>query len=152
MSQQAPAELTAHLGYWLRMVSNHVSHAFAARLADRGVTVAEWVMMRCLYDREPMQPSRIALEMGMTRGAITRLGDRLIAKSLVVRAARPQDGRTHTLALSGQGAALVPGLAALADRNEAEFFGRLSQEERERLETTLKRLVTDLGISAMPTQ
>ena len=32
--------LKAHLGYWLRYVSNHVSHAFALQLGARGVTVA----------------------------------------------------------------------------------------------------------------
>ncbi len=37
---QSPSELTEHLGYWLRLVSNHVSHTFAARLAAKDVTVA----------------------------------------------------------------------------------------------------------------
>ena len=34
------SDLTAHIGFWLRMVSNHVSHAFAVKLADREVTRA----------------------------------------------------------------------------------------------------------------
>ena len=44
--------LESHLGYWLRYVSNHVSHAFALKVAARGVTVAEWVVLRELYDGE----------------------------------------------------------------------------------------------------
>ena len=74
------SELTAHLGFWLRAVSNHVSRAFAEKLGAKGVTVAEWVMLRALYGKEPTPPSRLAQAMGMTRGAITRLADRLIAK------------------------------------------------------------------------
>ena len=35
------SDLTSHLGYWLRHVSNHVSHAFARKLESRDVTVAE---------------------------------------------------------------------------------------------------------------
>lgn len=33
-----PAPLDAHLGYWLRLVSNAVSESFAAGLAERGVS------------------------------------------------------------------------------------------------------------------
>ena len=44
------------LGFWLRYVSNHVSHAFSAKLAAKGVTVAEWVMMRALYGKSEIPP------------------------------------------------------------------------------------------------
>jgi DNA-binding MarR family transcriptional regulator len=144
------SDLTAHLGFWLRTVSNHVSHAFAGRLAAQGVTVAEWVMMRALYGKDPMPPSRVADEMGMTRGAITKLADRLIGKSLIVRRADSEDGRAQTLALTPQGSRLVPKLAALADRNDAEFFGGLSRAERDTLERLLKRLVEQGRMTAMP--
>lgn len=62
------SQLTDHLGYWLRQVSNHVSHGFARKLADKDVTVAEWGLMRILYGKEPSAPSRLADEMGLTRG------------------------------------------------------------------------------------
>jgi MarR family transcriptional regulator, lower aerobic nicotinate degradation pathway regulator len=60
--------------------------------------------------------------MGMTRGAITKLADRPINKSLIVRKANRDDGRAQTLAPTPQGTSLVPDLAALADRNDAGFF------------------------------
>ena len=107
------SELSDHLGFWLRAVSNHVSHAFAGKLAASGVTVAEWVMMRSMYGTDPIAPSRLADDMGMTRGAITKLASRLIDKALVARAASPDDARAQTLALTPEGAALVPELAAL---------------------------------------
>jgi DNA-binding MarR family transcriptional regulator len=146
----AVSDLTAHLGFWLRMVSNHVSHSFAAKLADREVTVAEWSLMRALYGKAPTPPSRIAEAMGMTRGAITRLADRLIAKSLIMRVASVQDGRAQTLALTDRGAALVPDLAALADRNDTEFFECLTADERETLERLLKSLAERGHMTAVP--
>jgi DNA-binding MarR family transcriptional regulator len=135
------SDLTSHLGFWLRMVSNHVSHAFAAKIAERGVTVAEWCVLRTLYRKAPMAPSQVAAEMGMSRGAISKLADRLIAKSLIARTADANDGRAQTLALTNRGIALVPGLAALADRNDAQFFQSLTKAERE----TLRRLLRDLA-------
>ena len=151
MSSPPPLpELTAHLGFWLRYVSNHVSHGFAGKLSARGVTVAEWVTMRALYGKEPTPPSRLAKELGMTRGAITKLADRLIAKALIVREASPDDGRAHTLALTPRGTKLAPDLAALAEQNEAEFFDCLSAAERETLDRLLRRMVAHRQMAAIP--
>lgn len=151
MSSTSPvSELSAHLGFWLRYVSNHVSHAFSGKLAAAGVTVAEWVMMRALYGKDPTPPSRLAEEMGMTRGAITKLADRLIGKSLIVRKASRHDRRAQTLALTPQGTSLVPELAMLADRNDAEFFDHLSRAERKTLERLLKRIVEHSHMVAVP--
>lgn len=149
MSRHAAA-LVDHLGFWLRTVSNHVSHGFAARLARHDVTVAEWVVMRSLYDAAPTAPSALAASIGMTRGAITKLADRLIAKKLAVRAADRSDRRAQTLALTPRGRELVPTLAALADRNDAEFFAPLSAAERKTMRRLLERLVEHGGIGALP--
>lgn len=150
MSTPPVSDLATHLGFWLRMVSNHVSHAFAGKLADKGVTAAEWSLMRSLYGKEPTSPSRLAEEMGMTRGAITKLADRLIAKALIERAASMNDGRAQTLALTARGFGLVPELAALADRNDAEFFECLTREDRETLERLLKHLAERGHMTAIP--
>jgi DNA-binding MarR family transcriptional regulator len=144
------SELTAHLGFWLRLVSNHASQAFASKLAGRDVTVAEWVTLRTLYEKDPTPPSRLAEEMGMTRGAITRLADRLIAKGFIVRTADPDDGRAQTLALTPRGADLTPDLAVLADLNDAEFFHSLSGDERATLECLLRRLADHGRMTALP--
>src|SRR4051812_44802602 len=134
MKSRQVSSLDAHLGFWLRYVSNHVSQGFARRLDGQGVTVAEWVVMRELLDVEALAPSVLAERLGMTRGAITKLADRLIAKSLLVRAANPNDGRAQTLSLTAAGRRFVPRLAALADQNDAEFFGDLSPRDRQTLE------------------
>ena len=96
------SSLKSHLGYWIRYVSNHVSHAFALKLEAHGVTVAEWVVLRDLYDCESA-PSAIADRLGMTRGAISKLADRLIAKEMIVRRASAGDRRFQSLALLAWG-------------------------------------------------
>ncbi len=145
-----PSHLTSHLGYWLRYVSNHVSQAFARKLEDRDVTVAEWVMLRELYDVETIAPSRLSEQMGMTRGAITKLADRLITKALITRDANPADARAQTLKLTPAGRKLVPELSTLADRNDAEFFGHLSPDERQSLERALNDIVSRRGLTSIP--
>lgn len=142
--------LGAHLGYWLRFVSNQVSAAFAAKLAERGTTVAEWVALRLLFDSTDMAPSELATRMGMTRGGITKLVDRLIAKDLIARHAGAEDRRYQTLELTRAGRALVPALAQLADRNDAEFFGHLTAAERAAIEAALQEIVRRQAWDAHP--
>ena len=144
------SELTSHLGYWLRQVSNHVSHAFARKLERRDVTVAEWVVMRELYGASALAPSSVADKLGLTRGAISKLAERLIAKRLVTRAPHASDGRAHTLALTPKGRSLIPRLAALADQNDAEFFDHISAEERATVERVLKEIVRVRGLKRIP--
>jgi DNA-binding MarR family transcriptional regulator len=144
------SDLDVHLGYWLRFASNHASQAFARKLQVRGVTVAEWVIMRRLLGGSGMAPSQLADSIGMTRGAITKLADRLIDKELIARRADPQDGRAQTLVLTTRGRALVPELAALADDNDAEFFRSLTAQERRVLRRLLERLVEKNELRIVP--
>lgn len=146
------SDLETHLGYWLRFVSNHVSHAFSLKLQTRDVTVAEWVVLRDLFDGDDMPPSALADRLGMTRGAISKLADRLIAKEFIERTASTEDRRQQTLSLTAAGRKLVPALSALADRNDAEFFGHLKPAERAALEKTLRDIVRRHDLKTIPTE
>jgi DNA-binding MarR family transcriptional regulator len=144
------SDLEAHLGYWLRFVSNHVSHAFSRKVEARGVSVAEWVMLRELFDHDTVYPSVLADRLCMTRGAISKIADRLIDKTLIARTESKDDGRYHTLTLTRKGRSLVPALAALADENDEAFFGHLSGAARAELAAAMKEIVRRRGIKNIP--
>jgi DNA-binding MarR family transcriptional regulator len=146
----AVSNLTAHMGYLLRMMSNAVSQEFARKVADEGVTVAEWVMLRSLYGGNAVAPSALARKMRMTRGAISKLADRLLEKGLIERTGNLDDKRGHSLSVSAAGAKKVPVLARLADENDTAFFAVLSSEEQKELRALLHRLIDKHGLSAMP--
>jgi DNA-binding MarR family transcriptional regulator len=143
------SSIESHLGYWLRYVSNHVSHAFALKLAGVGITVAEWVVLRELYDSESA-PSALANRLGLTRGAISKLADRLIAKDMIVRRSNASDRRFQSLALTRKGRAVTPKLAALADENDQEFFADLDIETRDTITGAMKAIVRRKGLRAAP--
>lgn len=149
-SNSSPSTLDSHLGYRLRMVSNAVSQSFARKVEREGVTVAEWVFLRALYDAGRVAPSQLAEGMTMTKGAISKLADRLLEKSLIERRANPDDKRAHTLALNEKGRALVPRLAALADKNDEEFFGTLTSDERRRLMQLLGKIIEERELTNVP--
>ena len=148
--KSAVSPLDAHLGYWLRFVSNQVSHAFALKVSAQGVTVAEWVVLRELFDSPGMMQRALADRMGMTRGAISKLADRLVAKLLIEQLDDEKDGRIQMLHLTEKGRKAVPVLAALADQNDAEFFGQLGASDRQSLEATMKAIIKRKGFRAVP--
>ncbi len=150
--KNSASELEFHLGYWLRFVSNHVSHAFALKVEAKGVTVAEWVMMRELHELDEVNPSLVADRMGMTRGAISKIVEKLCAKGLVVRKSIGDDKRYQLIQLTSKGRKLVPQLARMADDNDEEFFGVLTDKQRSDLMETMRRLVVHHGWKDVPVQ
>ncbi len=144
--------LETHLGYWLRFVSNQVSQVFSRKVAAFGVSVAEWVILRELYDSDALAPSLLAGKISMTRGGISKLADKLVAKSLVTRTQSDEDLRYQALALTARGRALVPKLAALADRNDEEFFSHLSSAERKKIESAMRDIVRRHGLTVLPVE
>ena len=150
-TQAGPASLENHTGFWLRFVSNHVSQSFTRKLAGSGVTVAEWVILRKIFEVDETSPSQLAASSGLTRGAVSKLVDRLLHKGLVTRTEADKDRRYQDVKLTAAGRALVPKLAALADRNDEEFFSHLPVKEREAFVATLKKLVAANKLKIIPT-
>ncbi len=145
------SRLKAHIGFWMRLVSNNVSHAFARRLESSGVTVAEWVILREMHSKEAVtSPGQIADLTGLTRGAVSKLIERLLQKSLVTRVEAIGDRRFQDIQLTNDAIILVPKLAALADQNDEEFFSILTKVEKNQLIAILKKVATHQQLTKAP--
>jgi DNA-binding MarR family transcriptional regulator len=148
-----PSPLKSHIGYRLRVVSNAVSHSFARKLEETGVTVAEWVILRDMFEiGVPVAPSRIADRTGLTRGTISKLVDRLAEKDLILRKESRGDRRYQAVELTSVASRLVPKLAAIADENDEYFFSGLSASERTNLTKTLMKLAELHELRTTPTE
>lgn len=143
--------LKDHLGYHLRLISNEVSFSFARRLDEFDVTVAEWVILREMYSRNnTTSPSLVAEMTGLTRGAVSKLIDRLINKNLVHRAESADDRRYQEIKLTSKAIKLVPSLAKAADENDEFFFDVLSNAEKKSLIKILEKLQEHHKIKTNP--
>lgn len=135
------SHLNSHIGYHLRVVSNAVSQSFAKKLADYDVTVAEWVILREMYSSdEKTSPSMVAELTGLTRGAVSKLIDRLLSKSLVSRSESSDDRRYQEIKLTTTAIKLIPKLATIADENDDDFFSILTETEKKNLMNTLIKI------------
>ena len=147
----AASRLEAHVGYWLRCVSNQFSQSLSRKVEDKGVTLAEWVVMRELYDGD-RRPTALAEKLGLTRGAISKLAERLVAKLMVTQQAipGPGDGRAQMLALTDTGRSVVPVLAAHADETDDEFFGHLDLHVRTLIVSVMRDIVRRKTVGRRP--
>lgn len=145
-----PSALEDHLGYWLRFVSNHVSQAFRLEVEACGVRVSEWVVLRELFAPGSGSPGALVRSLGMTKGAVSKLVDRLESKGLATRAIDEGDRRQQVVRLTARGRALVPRLARLADDNDAHFFGHLSPELRATLVAAMRQIVAHHHLHTAP--
>lgn len=147
------SSLKSHLGYRMRVVSNAVSHSFARKLAACEVTVAEWVVLREMYSsNETTSQSAIAELTGLTRGAISKLVDRLLKKDLVTRKEASGDRRFQDIKLTATALKLIPKLAAIADENDEQFFSSLSNTDRMTLLGILTKLAKTHNLNTSPTE
>ncbi len=143
-------QLEGHLGYWLRRVSNAVSGSFARALQEKQTSVAEWVLLRELHERGQIASGDLADRLGLTRGAVSKIVDKLDAKGWVQTEAKEGDSRFRLLSLTRAGRRSLPVLAAIADQNDARYFNCLSAREKSILRELLTKLADHNHLHNVP--
>jgi DNA-binding MarR family transcriptional regulator len=86
----------------------------------------------------------------MTRGAISKIIDKLESKGWVRSRTNPEDNRGQLLSLTGAGRRVVPELADIADHNDRKFFSCLHSEERTALHQLLGKLAAHHRMHDVP--
>jgi DNA-binding MarR family transcriptional regulator len=147
---QPTSNLETHLGYWLRLVSNEVSGAFARALQQHHISVAEWVALNQIATWTAPTSARLAVEMGMTRGAVSKILDKLESKNLISRATSQIDSRVQLLTLTGKARRALPSLTNIADSNDKHFFEVLGTDEQALLRRLLRDLAHAHGMRRIP--
>ena len=145
MNESTPSNLEDHTGYWLRCLSNFVSHSFAGRLEKLGVSVEQWVVLRTLYgEAGGATLNEAARAVGVDKSSLSRMVERLVQRNLVDRS-EGRDRRSLGLSLTPAGRKIVRQAAKLADQNDAAFFHSLPERQRSQFLSTIKQLLTDNG-------
>ena len=140
MFETKVSDLGDHLGYWLRCLSNFVSHSFAERLAKENVSVPQWVLLRTLYSHDKVTLNQLAQMVGLDKSSVSRMVERLVQRKLVNRD-EGNDRRSLGLGLTPAAKKLVPRLARHADLNDETFFKSLSQKQHGEFLRVIKQLL-----------
>jgi len=137
------------LGYWLRYVSNQFSHTLNRKLEDKGVSLAEWLVLRELYEGD-LRPSALAERLRLTRGAVSKLAAKLACSLMVTQQTGAGNRRAQMLSLTDEGRAIVRVLAVILDETDRQFFGHLDPDTRALIVSIMRDIAYRRGARAAP--
>ena len=136
-----PLILDRFLPYRLSVASNAVSTRISNTYRKRfGLKITEWRLIAIRAEHKRATPASLGDATRMDKIAISRAAAALIERGLVAADDNPADGRSHFLSLTDDGRTLYAEIAPLALATEAELFGGFSAEERDLIDSLLRRM------------
>ena len=132
--------LDDQIGHLLRRASQQTSANLAERLADHGLTTAQYVVLARLVETGAASQNQlgrlVAMEPANIHGIVGRLGER----GLVATAPDPADRRRLLVSLTRLGTLLIQQVRPMDADASAATLAPLAAAERETLITLLRRL------------
>jgi DNA-binding MarR family transcriptional regulator len=131
----------------LALLLERASRAVADRLARSigldGITSEHWRVLRLLADEAGHPMGEIAERLGINPPTLTKLVDRMVGKSLVQRAADPEDSRRVLVYVTDAGLELLSELQPRIDRHHAALRDLLGERNARQLERLLGLLIAE---------
>lgn len=110
-----------------------------------GVNVTEWRILALLAVEPGIPASRICQVIGFDKGPVSRNLAVMESHGLIAIKADPEDGRSHSIALTAKGRNTHNKVLQLALERERKLLSCLSRDEREVLIEMLHRMHGNLG-------
>lgn len=127
----------------VRLATTRLARRLRQR-ADSGLSPSLGAALATIHCHGPLTPSELADRERVQRPTATRLIAKLTEQGLVVREEHPDDRRSHRIAVSADGTALVQASRARKTEYLAEALERLSAADQQTLDeaaTILERIL-----------
>ena len=136
--------LNSYTLFLMAMASANVSAEFHRIAADQGISVPEWRVLACLYDRRSASVTDLARLSLMEQSRLTHLIGRMQARGLVDRQRSTKSRRNVVVTLTPEGAALAADLVTQAKAYEkVAILDRLGAEDTQVFHALLRKLMAD---------
>ena len=130
-----------HLALLLERASRVVSDRLSRSIGLEGITSDHWRVLRHLADEAGHPMGEIAERLEMNPPTLTKLVDRMVGKSLVQRAADPEDSRRVLVYATDSGLDLLRQLQSRMDQHHAALGNLLGERNARQLERLLTLLI-----------
>jgi len=131
------------VGHQLVRVVALLKRVAEARMAEHGLTDAQWKPLWLLGSGRAATPNELAREMDVDAGAVTRMLDRLEAKGLIARTRSDTDRRVVQLALTDAGQAAVAQVPPVLATVNNDFLAGFTPAEWQQLRALLDRMLAN---------
>jgi len=127
---------------WLVIAKSYRALSLLAEhsIANTGLCLTDFVALEALLHKGPLTISEIQDKVRLASGSMTAAVDRLEKLGLVVRKSSRSDRRARVVELTSQGKRLAASCFERHAHDLEELMSALSQEEKEQLYESLKKL------------
>ncbi|MGF1773294.1 MarR family transcriptional regulator [Vibrio wakamikoensis] len=134
-------ERESSFGWLLNVVANHASKEFDQRLKEKGLTLALWPTLMCLWEKEGINQREIAQMSKVESSTTTRTIDKLETLGLVERQPDPDSRRSFKIYLTEEGRALKKEVIHLPLEVNQQLLNPLTKQEQATMVQLLQKLV-----------
>ncbi|MET0443601.1 MAG: MarR family winged helix-turn-helix transcriptional regulator [Pseudorhodoplanes sp.] len=139
-------DLDRYVPAFITFIANKLSNSATTFYSRQfGVNVTEWRIMSLLAIEPGIPASRICHVIGFDKGPVSRTLAMLQKRGLVTIRTDPNDGRSHSIALTARGRNVHDKVIVAALERERRLLSCLKEDEREVLIDLLRRLHENLG-------
>jgi len=114
------------------------------KLKEFEITAEQWSVLRILHMKEGYNQKELAERCLKDRAALTRILDILEKKELIERKTSPTDRREYLIYITDKGHKLYDEILPIMLKNTEENMVKFSNEEVEKLQYLLKKLISNL--------
>jgi DNA-binding MarR family transcriptional regulator len=132
--------LRSLLGYHLRRAQVAVFQHFTETMGEAAITPGQFGVLAVINGNPGLSQTQLGNALAIDRSTVVAVIDRLEARGLVIRAAQPNDRRSHALQLSDAGVALLRRLEGMVREHERQIGRNLSSEDQRTLISLLDRV------------
>ncbi len=134
------------IGLLLHETSTLMKRRFEAAVRPENLTLAQWRFLGLLGREEaPMRQVAIAEALNAAPMTVSDLADRLEQMGLIERQPSPVDSRAKEVLLTEAGQVKYQEMKALAAAVFADVFEGIPQADLDQLQSTLTRILDNLG-------
>jgi DNA-binding MarR family transcriptional regulator len=132
--------LKSLLGYHLRRAQVAVFQHFTETMGAAAITPGQFGVLAVINGNPGLSQTQLGNALAIDRSTVVAVIDRLQARGLVIRAAQPNDRRSHALRLSDAGVALLRRLEQMVREHERQISRDLSAQDQRLLISLLDRI------------
>jgi DNA-binding MarR family transcriptional regulator len=136
-------DIADSVGYQIVCLMSLMRREVASRMAEHGLTDAQWRPLWLLKAGRAATAIELARELDVDAGAVTRLVDRLQAKGLLARVRSATDRRVVQLQLTADGEAAVKKVPFVLASVNNDFLRGFSEAEWLQLRRLLGRMAAN---------
>ena len=140
----AASQAPAGVGKLLRRAHRSYSRKLQERLADYGVSLAQYLHLRELWEMNGITQVELSQKVGIEKASSTAVLDALEKQKLIVRVRNAQDRRKVNVYLTPAGQKIRDVLGPAAKGIAAQAVGDLPEAELDVLFSVLNRMIANL--------